>query len=324
MPELLTITPETIQRAAHCLRDGGLVAFPTETVYGLGANALDGRAVARIFETKGRPQFNPLIVHVSELAQVETFAHFNEQAQRLAEIFWPGPLTLVLARRAGSGLSELVSAGLPTVAIRVPSHPAARNLIAASGAPVAAPSANPSGQVSPTQAAHVAADLGSKVDMILDGGQCKAGLESTIIALTGDTPTLLRAGSLAREAIEDALGEPLSRRTHGATPQAPGMLTSHYAPRAYLRLNAEFPQPGDAFLGFGSITGQSSDKVLNLSASGNLREAAANLFSSLRELDATGARTISIAPIPEHGLGEAINDRLRRAAAPRPEPARSD
>jgi L-threonylcarbamoyladenylate synthase len=323
MPDPLTITPETIERAARALRDGGLVAFPTETVYGLGANALDGQAVARIFEAKGRPQFNPLIVHVSGLAEAEALADFDKSARRLAEAFWPGPLTLVLPRMAGSGLSDLVSAGLLTVAIRVPSHPAARDLIAAAGVPVAAPSANPSGRISPTQAAHVAADLGEKVDIILDGGPCTAGLESAIVALTGDAPVLLRAGAIDRDALEEVLGERLTAKTDSGKPEAPGMLASHYAPRAVLRLNADTSQPGEAFLGFGSIDGGSKGKAFNLSESGDLREAAANLFAYLRELDASGAKKIAVAPIPTHGLGEAINDRLRRAAAPRPEPARS-
>lgn len=317
MPNPLTITPETIERAVHCLREGGLVAFPTETVYGLGANALDGRAVARIFEAKGRPHFNPLIVHVNGLAEAETFAIFDGQARRLAETFWPGPLTLVLPRKAESGLNDLVSAGLPSVAIRVPAHPVALELIATAGLPIAAPSANPSGRVSPTQAAHVAADLGDKVDMILDGGPCTAGLESTIIALTDDMPVLLRAGAFDRAALEDVLGQPLAAKTREAKPEAPGMLASHYAPRARLRLDTLTGVSGEAFLGFGAITGDGGGKMLNLSESGDLREAAANLFSYLRELDLGDAETISVAPIPAHGLGEAINDRLRRAAAPR-------
>ena len=318
MPDPSTITPETIERAARCLREGGLVAFPTETVYGLGANALDGRAVARIFEAKGRPRFNPLIVHVTGPAEAEAFAVFDERARKLAEAFWPGPLTLVLPRKAGTDLSDLVSAGLPSVAIRIPSHPVALELIAAACVPVAAPSANPSGQVSATQAAHVAADLGDKVDMILDGGPCAAGLESTIVALTDDTPILLRAGALDRDVLEDMLGQPLATKPHDAKPEAPGMLASHYAPQARLRLNAKNGVPGEAFLGFGAIAGSGAGKMLNLSESGDLREAAANLFSYLRTLDAAGAETISVAPIPVHGLGEAINDRLQRAAAPRP------
>lgn len=324
MPDPLTITPETIERAARCLREGGLVAFPTETVYGLGANALDGRAVARIFEAKGRPRFNPLIVHVTSLAEAETLAFFDERARKLAKAFWPGPLTLVLPREAGSGLSDLVSAGLPTVAIRVPSHPIARDLITAAGIPVAAPSANLSGRVSPTQAAHVAADLGGKVDIILDGGPCTAGLESTIVALTADAPLLLRTGALDRAALENALNQPLAEKPQSAIPQAPGMLASHYAPRARLRLNAETGAPGEVFLGFGAREGTGRGTTLNLSERGDLLEAAANLFSFLRELDTAGVETISVAPIPAHGLGEAINDRLRRAAAPRPEQTRSE
>jgi L-threonylcarbamoyladenylate synthase len=318
------ITPESLALAGEILQSGGLIAFPTETVYGLGANALDGKAVARIFETKGRPQFNPLIVHVADLESARELAVFNGDAERLAEAFWPGPLTLVLPRKGGTGLSDLVSAGLPTIALRVPAHDDARALICAAGVPVAGPSANPSGRISPTLAAHVAADLGDKVDLILDGGPCHAGLESTIIGLAGNEPVLLRSGALDRGAIEDVLGKKLANRPRQETPQAPGMLASHYAPRATLRLNAENREPGEAFLGFAAITGSSkTGPGLNLSADGDLREAAANLFAYLRDLDRSGTETIAVAPIPDYGLGEAINDRLRRAAAPRPT-ARND
>ena len=319
MPDPVKALPEAIDEAARIIRSGGLVAFPTETVYGLGANALDGQAVARIFEVKGRPRFNPLIVHIAERQDADRFALFDEKARALAEAFWPGPLTLVLPRREDTGLSDLVSAGLPTVALRIPAHEVARALISAAGVPVAAPSANPSGRISPTQADHVAADLGDKVDMILDGGPSKAGLESTIIALTNDDAILLRAGALDRVAIEDVLGRPLAEKPQQAAPQAPGMLTSHYAPRARLRLNAMRCEAGEVFLGFGSVTGRDCVKSLNLSPGGDLREAAANLFAGLRELDNANADTIAVAPIPGHDLGEAINDRLRRAAAPRPD-----
>ncbi len=311
------ITPDTLQKAGDILRSGGLVAFPTETVYGLGANALDGKAVARIFEAKGRPRFNPLIVHLAHWEDAQALAVFDETARRLADVFWPGSLTLVLPRRENTGLSDLVSAGLPTIALRMPSHPDARALIAAGGVPVAAPSANLSGQVSPTTAAHVAADIGGKVDMILDGGPCEAGLESTIVALSDGDAILLRAGAVAREVIESVLGLALmTARAAGHKPQAPGMLASHYAPRAGLRLDAIVPRTGEAYLGFGpspSHTGPS----LNLSETGDLREAAANLFAHLRLLDAEPITMIAVAPVPESGLGEAINDRLRRAAAPR-------
>ena len=291
--------------------------MPTETVYGLAANALDGEAVARIFEAKGRQRFNPLIVHVADWAGAERLAEFDEDARELADSFWPGPLTLVLRRRADSRLSDLVSAGLPTVALRMPRHDTARALIRAAGVPLAAPSANPSGRISPTTAAHVAADLGERVDMILDGGASAEGLESTIVALSGGQAVLLRAGALPRDAIEKVLGGPLASATAAQDrPLAPGMLISHYAPRALLRLNTEAPEPGEAYLAFGAAP-ETSGPLLNLSGDASLREAAANLFAHLRALDAPTTRMIAVAPIPEHGLGEAINDRLRRAAAPR-------
>jgi L-threonylcarbamoyladenylate synthase len=317
MPDPVNASAEQIDRAARLIRSRGLVAFPTETVYGLGANALDGEAVARIFEAKGRPRFNPLIVHVASREEAEAFAVFNEDARRLAETFWPGPLTLVLPRRPDAGLSDLVSAGLPTVALRVPAHETACALIRAAGVPIAGPSANPSGRVSPTTAAHVAADLGDKVDMILDGGPCAAGLESTIVSPAGAEPVLLRAGAVARTDIESAIGRPLADADRAERPHAPGMLPSHYAPRARLRLNADAAREGELFLAFGPHRG-AAPPHLNLSESGDLREAAANLFAYLRLLDAENPGTIAVAPIPKEGLGEAINDRLRRAAAPRP------
>jgi L-threonylcarbamoyladenylate synthase len=312
----VNVTPETVAEAARILRAGGLVAFPTETVYGLGADATNGEAVARIFEAKGRPRFNPLIVHVPSLVEARRLAVFNAEVELLARAFWPGPLTLVMQRHEYAGLSDLVSAGLPTVAVRCPAHPVAQEVIRAAGVPVAAPSANRSGQVSATTAAHVAADFGDRLDMILDDGPATAGIESTIVGLHGPVPMLLRAGAVAREEIEALLGRPLATPHAGGPAQAPGMLTSHYAPRAALRLNAVEPLAGDAYLAFGTMP----DCVvasLNLSPARNLREAAANLFAYLRALDATGAPTIAVAPIPEEGLGEAINDRLRRAAAPR-------
>jgi L-threonylcarbamoyladenylate synthase len=310
----VSITAESLAKAGRLIRAGGLVAFPTETVYGLGANALDGRAVARIFEAKGRPRFNPLIAHVASAEDALALGVFSPEAAALAQAFWPGPLTLVVPRHETAGLSDLVSAGLPTVAIRVPSHQAARGLIRAAGVPVAAPSANISGHVSATRAEHVAADFGARVDMILDGGPSMAGLESTIVALVDDEPTLLRAGAVAAGDIESVLGRPLLRRGAAGPIHAPGMMQSHYAPAAHLRLNAASPRPGEAFLAFGP-----QPAALNLSPSGDLREAAANLFAHLRALDASGAAIIAVMPIPETGLGEAINDRLRRAAAPRPE-----
>jgi L-threonylcarbamoyladenylate synthase len=291
--------------------------MPTETVYGLAANALDGEAVARIFEAKGRPRFNPLIVHVAGRAEAERLAVFDDESRRLADAFWPGPLTLVLARRADTPLSDLVSAGLPTLALRVPAHDAARALIRAAGVPLAAPSANPSGRVSPTTAAHVAADLGDRIEMILDGGSSAEGLESTIVAVSGGKAAMLRAGAVPREAIEKVLGRPLTTLDAAADrPLAPGMLTSHYAPDARLRLDAETPGTGEAYLAFGPAP-HHDGPLLNLSETGNPREAAANLFAHLRALDVTAIQIIAVAPIPEDGLGEAINDRLRRAAAPR-------
>jgi L-threonylcarbamoyladenylate synthase len=318
MTRIKAPSPESIREAARLLREGGLVAFATETVYGLGANALDGKAVARIFEAKGRPRFNPLIVHVASLDDARRFGVFAAEAEALARAFWPGPLTLVVPRREGTGLSDLVSAGLPTVALRVPLHETARALIGAAGVPVAAPSANRSGRVSATTAEHVVADFGGSVDMVLDGGPCAAGIESTIVGLAGGTPVLLRAGAIARGGVEDVLGCKLGERGEGAQPQAPGMLSSHYAPRARMRLGGDAPREGEAFLAFGAAPGaDGASHCLNLSERGDLREAAANLFAHLRALDATGASTIAVAPIPPEGLGEAINDRLRRAAAPR-------
>jgi L-threonylcarbamoyladenylate synthase len=315
---------EAIAQAAAELRAGRLVAFPTETVYGLGADATNGRAVALIFEAKGRPRFNPLIVHVASLAAAEKIAVFTEKARRLAKAFWPGAVTLVLPRRPEAGISDLVTAGLDTVAVRVPAHDVARALLEACGLPLAAPSANLSGHVSPTTAAHVASDLGSKPAMILDGGPTTHGLESTVLDATGDVLIVLRPGAVTREAIESVLGEPLGEGEGRKTelreveqPRSPGQLASHYAPRAKLRLNATSVGPGEALLAFGPEPTQPAAPCVNLSPSGDLIEAAARLFAALRDLDATGVETIAVMPIPEEGLGEAINDRLRRAAAGR-------
>ncbi len=299
-----------IAHAAGLLRDGKLVAFPTETIYGLGADARNGKAVAGIFAAKGRPRFNPLIVHVRDIADAEPHAIFSPTARTLAETFWPGALTLVLPRRSGTPLSELVSAVLDTVALRVPAHPVALALLREAGLPIAAPSANPSGRISPTTAAHVAAGLGGTIDLILDGGATPLGVESTVIGFDGDEPVLLRPGAIARQAIEAITG-PLSAA--GGAIRSPGQLESHYAPRAILRLNAREKEPGEILLGFGSSPGA----ALNLSPVGDLTEAASNLFAMLHELDRQHSR-IAVAPVPETGLGEAINDRLRRAAAPRP------
>lgn len=307
-----------VARAGRVLRAGGLVAFPTETVYGLGADATQGEAVAAIFAAKGRPRFNPLIVHVPDVQAVERHAVVTPLAKQLARAFWPGPLTLVLKRRDDSGLSDLVSAGLDTVAIRVPGHPVAAALLAAAAVPVAAPSANRSGRVSPTRAEHVAADLGAHVDLVLDGGACTVGLESTILDCTGETVRLLRPGAIASERIEDVIGRPVERATTpAAAPTSPGQLASHYAPAAKVRLNAEKPSPGEALLAFGPDVPPHDGPAINLSAAGDLHEAAAKLFASLRDLDRADVTTIAVMPIPDIGLGEAINDRLMRAAAPR-------
>lgn len=301
-----------IAEGAQRLRDGALVAFPTETVYGLGADASNGEAVASIFAVKGRPQFNPLIVHVKDQAQAARHVTFTDTAAALADAFWPGPLTLVLPRRTDTPLSLLVSAGLDTVAVRAPAHPIAQALIAATGRPLAAPSANPSGTVSPTRASHVAEGFGSKV-FILDGGDTTVGVESTVIGFGPHGAVMLRPGGVPREAVERITGAALAAPTPGGPVTSPGMLTSHYAPHARVRLNADHAEPGETLLGFGP---QAPGEVLNLSPTGNLAEAAAHLFAMLRALDAN-AEAIAVMPIPVTGLGEAINDRLQRAAAPR-------
>jgi len=310
----------TAALAARVLTAGGLVAFPTETVYGLGADATNAEAVARLYEAKGRPSFNPLIAHVTDAAATRALARLDPDAERLAAAFWPGPLTLVLPRRSDCPVAELATAGLDTIAVRVPSHPVARDILAAVGRPLVAPSANRSGHVSPTTAQHVLADLRGRIELIVDGGSTPMGLESTIVACL-DPAVLLRPGALPRAQIERVvhLGEPTS--THAdAAPVAPGQLASHYAPRARLRLHAQNVQTGEALLAFGPVAPEGAERaalVLNLSARGDLIEAAANLFSHLRALDAAGAATIAVMPVPHAGLGEAINDRLARAAAAR-------
>jgi len=305
-----------IEAAAACLAGGGLVAFPTETVYGLGADARNGKAVARLYAAKGRPAFNPLIAHVGSLDAARCLGRFDGAAEKLANAFWPGPLTLVLPKQPDCAIASLALAGLDSVAVRLPAHPVARALLAAFGGPVVAPSANRSGHVSPTGAEHVLADLRGRIDMVLDGGPCAVGLESTIVACLGE-PTLLRPGGLARDEIERVLGRTLVvAPTEDAAPIAPGMLASHYAPKAKLRLDADAPEPGEALLAFGPAP--KSDVMLNLSPRGDLIEAAANLFSHLRALDASGVRRIAVMKVPHEGLGEAINDRLKRAGAPKP------
>jgi L-threonylcarbamoyladenylate synthase len=310
MTETLLPTVDGIARAADLLRGGALVAFPTETVYGLGGDARSDMAVAGIFAAKGRPRFNPLIVHVPSVDAARMFAVFNAQAEDLAA-FWPGPLTMVLPLRDGHGLSPLVTADLPTVAIRVPAHPVARALLEAFGGPLAAPSANPSGRVSPTRADHVLVGLSGRIAAVIDGGACAVGVESTIVGLDG-MPMLLRPGGVAVEAIEGVLGVTLAMAGDAIT--APGQMASHYAPDARVRLGVTEPAAGETFVGFGPMPA-----TLTLSASGDLTEAAANLFHTLRAADALAGPTgtIAFAPIPEMGLGRAINDRLRRAAAPR-------
>lgn len=314
-PLLLAAQPAAIEAAAATLRAGRLVAMPTETVYGLAGNALDGHAVARIFAAKRRPAFNPLIVHVPDLDTACRLAHLDSAARTLAEGFWPGALTLVLPRREGAGLADLVSAGLETVALRIPAHPAAQALLRACGLPLAAPSANPSGRLSPTRAVDVAAafDAG-QVALVLDGGPCRVGLESTILGFDHGRPVLLRPGGIGEEALS-ALCGPISRPADLRV-QAPGMLASHYAPHARLRLRADHVEPGEGLLAFGPAVPPTDGPVRNLSPAGDLLEAAANLFRMLRELDARTDR-IAAMPVPETGLGAAINDRLARAAAPR-------
>lgn len=316
LTETLIPNAEGYAKAAAFLGRGDCVAFPTETVYGLGADARNDRAVARIFAAKGRPSFNPLIVHVQGLAEAMALAEFGEDALRLAEAFWPGPLTLVVPRKPGSGLSELVSAGLDTVALRVPQHPVAQGILREFGGPIAAPSANPSGRISPTEAAHVLAGLGGKIVAVMDGGASTVGLESTIVDCTSD-PVLLRAGSVTEDDLVACLGAPLGQApsTDGPStdrPNAPGQLASHYAPQGSVRLNVANPRKDEVYLGFGPSGG-----ALNLSENGDLTEAAANLFACLHRLDRMGAEQIAVAPVPDVGLGRAINDRLRRAAAPR-------
>jgi len=314
---IVPANPEAISRAASLLRGGRLVAFPTETVYGLGADATSDTAVAGIFAAKDRPRFNPLIVHVPGLAEAEEIGRFDDRSRGVARHFWPGPLTLVLRRRENGGVSLLACAGLDTVAIRVPAHPVAHALLRETGRPLAAPSANRSGQVSPTEAAHVAVELGDRVALILDGGKCAVGLESTVLDLSGKSPVLLRPGGVTLEKLTEVLGLITLAAGDPDAPRAPGQLASHYAPRLPLRTNAVVAQPGEALLAFGPRSIQGFAAMLNLSPSGDVVEAAANLFAMLRRLDHAEFTGIAVMPIPDDGLGRAINDRLRRAAAPR-------
>jgi L-threonylcarbamoyladenylate synthase len=311
-----------LDRARAILRAGGLVAFPTETVYGLGADATNPQAVARIYAAKERPRFNPLIAHLANVDAALRQGRLDASARALAQAFWPGPLTLVVAASAECTISDLARAGLDSVALRVPAHPLAHELLQGFGRPLAAPSANRSGRVSPTRPKHVLADLDGRIDAVIEGGAAEIGLESTIVACLGGTPRLLRPGGIPREDIERVIGRRVEEDGEaGSVPRAPGMLASHYAPRARVRMNAAEIFSDEAALLFGAAIPRGHDKAaaaLNLSERGDLVEAAASLFSHLRALDASGAVTIAASPIPAHGLGEAINDRLRRAAAERP------
>lgn len=312
------VTRINIDRAAELIKSGQLVAFATETVYGIGADATNGVAVAEIFCLKGRPAFNPLIAHVDGVAMAQREVVWNAVAEKLAAAFWPGPLTLVLQRSKNSRVSLLASAGGDTLGVRCPAHDAARALITAAGVPLAAPSANKSGRVSPTTAQHVREEFGDEVKMILDGGACSVGVESTVLDLSGDVPVMLRPGGVTREAIEALLGMKISTsQVRQAVLKSPGMLESHYAPKLTVRLNVMQPQAGEALLAFGANVPAGATCVLNLSESGDVCEAAANLFAMLRELDSPEYSAIAVMPVPDSGLGVAINDRLKRAAAER-------
>lgn len=310
-------TQSSIETAAKILAGGGVAAFPTETVYGLGADATNADAVLHVYEMKGRPRFNPLIAHVADIETAGAHGEFNDMARKLSEAFWPGPLTMVLKKRAESNICDLVSAGLETIALRVPANEIARDLLRTAGCPIAAPSANKAGHVSPTMAAHVLADLGEGPDIILDGGDTALGLESTVVDLSGTEPVLLRPGGIPREDIENALGVKLADAAPSDQPASPGQLASHYAPRASLRLEATSLTPDEALLAFGPNPLKPENSMVNLSLRGDIREAATRLFAALRDLDESGCEAIAVMPIPDEGLGEAINDRLRRAAAPR-------
>ncbi len=319
--QILPACEAALGAAARILADGGLVAFPTETVYGLGVDATNPAAIARLYQAKGRPSFNPLIAHVGDFAAARQIAAFDAAATVLAEAFWPGPLTLVLPKTRDCPVAELATAGLETIAIRIPAHPVAREILRAFGRPVAAPSANLSGHVSPTTAAHVQSDLAGRIDLIIDDGPVAIGVESTIVGCF-ETPMLLRPGGLPREDIERVLGRALAQpptesESDFAQPLAPGMLASHYAPRTRVRLDAKLVAPGEVLLAFGPAMPPGTDRaagVMNLSPRGDLAEAAANLFGYLRALDAKAAQMIAVMSVPDDGLGEAINDRLRRAA----------
>lgn len=312
MSNIYSVNPQNMQKAAQVIRDGGLVAFPTETVYGLGANAYDAKAVASIFAAKGRPTFNPLISHIADIDFLQNYVEVDERALALAHKFWPGPFTMVLKRKEHNTAIDLACAGLPTATVRMPNHPVALELIRQSGVPIVAPSANRSQTISPTTAEHVEESLGNRVDMILDGGKCAVGVESTIVDVTGKDVFLLRAGGIAKEDIEDFLHEKVLI-SHGDPdkPSSPGQMLRHYAPEHRFRINVEEPEDGEFYIGFGYCPRAD----LNLSVNANLHEAAANLFAYMRLADdMAGEKGIAVAPIPEEGLGLAINDRIRRAS----------
>ncbi|MBG78557.1 MAG: threonylcarbamoyl-AMP synthase [Alphaproteobacteria bacterium] len=323
--KIIAANQNAIEQAATILKEGGLIGMPTETVYGLAANALDGKAVARIFEAKGRPSFNPLITHFGRARDIEPYAEMDERAKALAQKFWPGPLTMILKRKTNCPISDLVTAGLPTLAVRVPDHKAAQDLIRAAGVPLAAPSANPSGTLSPTSAAHVARTLGDKVDLVLAAGSSRIGLESTVIDLSTEQSIILRPGGITPEELEETLGHKLHIAEQSDDIKSPGQLLKHYAPKTPLRLNAVDLNPDEALLAFGSTkfmgikgggaaTNLPEDMIRNLSETGDLHEAASNLFTMLHDMDAHNHRAIAVMSIPDIGVGIAINDRLKRAA----------
>lgn len=326
MGRIVSVNVASIAEAAEILKSGGLVGMPTETVYGLAANALDGAAVAKIFAAKGRPSFNPLIIHVADMASAAQFVDFNEAARAVASAFWPGPLTLILPKTEQCEISDLAGAGLPTLAVRVPGHKVALELLRGCGVPLAAPSANKSGALSPTSPAHVAESLGDAVDLILAAGSCAVGVESTVLDLSGDEPLVLRPGAITAEEISAVLGAPVEYAQGDVdAPKSPGLLLKHYAPDTPLRLRAVDLEEGEALLGFGSLkfmgvkgagaaAGLPEHMRRNLSEGGDLHEAAANLFAMMKELDQSGALRIAVMDVPHVGLGIAINDRLRRAA----------
>jgi len=317
---------QSIEEAAAVLKAGGLVALPTETIYGLGANALDGVAVAKIFAAKGRPSFNPLIVHVPDIESAALLVEMNETARAVMNKFWPGPLTIILPKRPGCAVSDLCSAGLPTLAVRVPAHPAALKLLKAAGVPVAAPSANKSGAISPTTPQHVLESLGDAVDFILAAGASSVGLESTVLDLSGDKPLILRPGAITAEDLEPILGPvAYDLGDHGHDVKSPGQLLKHYAPSIPVRLNAVDVAEGEALLAFGSLKFMGlksggfakdlpAERLRNLSDTGDLYEAAANLFRMMRDLDKSEHVRIAVMNVPDQGIGIAINDRLKRAA----------